>query len=84
MNAQFKVIKIDPDGSGIDYSGHLNAVIDNAKRCCVRCTIIFGQIKGHEIGPFVRGELEPLNDEARKVHDEIEEFSNSRGAQMVG
>ncbi len=32
MNRQFKVIKIDPEGSGMDYGGHLGFVVNNAKK----------------------------------------------------
>jgi len=72
MEAEFKVIKIDPEGSGLDYSGHLGLKITKAKRCCKNCTIIFGEDGGHEIGPFTRQELKPLNDAAKDIHNEID------------
>jgi len=73
--AQFRVVKIDPNGSGMDYSNHLGNLVDDAKRCCKNCTIIFAG--DGEFGPFTRQELEPLNDAARKIHLEIDEFLNS-------
>jgi hypothetical protein len=75
---RFKVIKVDPEGSGIDWSGHLGKTIHGARRCCQRCTIIFGYLGHYEIGPFVRGELEPLDDEARRTYDEIERFAKTQ------
>lgn len=66
--AKFKVIKIDPEGSGIDWSGHLGKVFDG-KRCCKNCTIIFGS--DGNFGPFVMGELEPLDDDAKAIMNEI-------------
>jgi len=83
--AQFEVIKVDPEGSGIDYSGHLGATITNAKRCCPRCTCIFGRIlsngkvsDGEPIGPFIQGELRPLNESAIAIQKEIEDFVASK------
>lgn len=76
--AKFKVIKIDPEGSGLDFSGHLNFTVENAKRCCKNCTIIWGTIGNTEVGPFVRGELEPLNEEAKQILEQINEFVDSR------
>lgn len=79
MNAEFKVIKIDPDGSGMDYDGHLGMTVTNAKRCCENCTCIFGTINDNkDFGPFIRGELEPLNDEAKQIVEVIEEFANRK------
>jgi len=66
--AKFKVIKIDPEGSGMDWSGHLGAIVTDAFRCCENCTIIFGSIDDiNNFGPFIIGELEPLNEEAEKL-----------------
>lgn len=70
MGAQFKVVKIDPEGSGIEWSGHLGSIIDNAKRCCENCSCIWSG----EYGPFITGELEPLNDEAKEMLEIIKAF----------
>lgn len=72
--ARFEVVKIDPEGSGMDWQGHLGRVITNAERCCENCLIIIGTL-GHpankwEVG-FVPGELRPLNDAARVIEAEI-------------
>lgn len=83
MSAEFKVIKIDPEGSGMDYANHLGATIYRAKRCCSHCTVIFGSfvstppllIEEYDpipVGPFVHGELSPLNEEACEIIKEIE------------
>ena len=72
--AEFMVVHIDPDGSGLDWDGHLGAIITQARRCCANCTCIWGVPKnypGYDIGPFVPGELKPLNCAARKIQDEI-------------
>ena len=79
LGGTFRVVKIDPEGSGMDWSGHLGKTIRGAERCCERCTVIFGYLSHVEIGPFVRGELEPLDDEARRIHDEIEAFARVKG-----
>ena len=72
MSAEFKVIKVDPEGSGVDFSGHLGMTISNAKRCCHNCTVIFGKTpSGMEIGPFIIGELQPLNEEANSIQNEV-------------
>lgn len=72
-NARFKVIKIDPEGSGEDYSGHLGMIVTDAARCCKNCTVIFGTMAGHiDAGPFITGELRPLNKAARQVLKEIQ------------
>jgi hypothetical protein len=74
--AQFIVIKIDPDGSGMDWKGHLWATIGKARRCCKNCQCIWGERNGYEIGPFIPGELSPLNAAARKIQDEINAFAS--------
>ena len=75
MSAQFKVVKIDPDGSGLDFSGHLGRVVTDATRCCKNCSVIFGTIGSWtDFGPFVMGELSPLNDEARAIEAEIQAY----------
>ena len=72
MSAEFEVIKVDPEGSGMDFHGHLGKTLINAKRCCKNCQCIFGQIETIEdFGPFINGELEPLNDEAKQILEEI-------------
>lgn len=79
MSANFLVVKVDPEGSGLDYSGHLGKVLVNAKRCCENCTVIFGTIGSWtDFGPFIQGELSPLNDEARAVEAEINTFVADR------
>jgi len=79
MSAKFTVVKIDPEGSGEDYSGHLGKVVTDARRCCPRCTVIFGAIGSNtDFGPFITGELSPLNDEARAIEAEIQAFVTSR------
>ena len=87
MGAEFKVVKVDPEGSGMDYAGHLGVTIYNGARCCKNCTIIFGSFAQvsydpsqpetadndpRPIGPFVAGELAPLNEEARQIVEEIQ------------
>ncbi len=72
--AKFKVIKIDPNGSGIDWSGHLGMVFDGV-RCCKNCTVIFGP---HDLGPFILGELESADDAAQEIMDEILAFKLER------
>lgn len=72
FDAAFKVIKEDHQGSGIDYSGHLGQTVTNARRCCKNCQVIFGTIGTNTcFGPFILGELEPLNDAAKNLLDEI-------------
>lgn len=79
MSAHFKVIKIDPEGSGVDYDGHLGKIVIDAKRCCNNCTVIFGTIGlNTDFGPFITGELEPLNEEATEIIREIQQFSTSK------
>jgi len=80
-NASFKVVYVDPDGSGLTYSNHLGKTITNAFRCCENCTCIFGKLgnSNQEMGPFITGELEPLNDEARRVQEEIDAYKKSMG-----
>lgn len=70
--AQFKVVKIDPKGSGMDWGDHLGKVFEG-KRCCERCTIIFGT--DGNFGPFVLGELEPLDNEAKTILNAILAFN---------
>lgn len=71
--AKFVVVKIDPDGSGADYGGHLGRIVTDAKRCCTRCAVIFGTIgENKEFGPFIPGELKALNAEARAIETEIQ------------
>jgi len=72
--AKFRVVRVDPECSGLDFQGHEGAVVERAKRCCERCSIIFGIIEGtdKEFGPFGRNELEPLNRSARTIHAEID------------
>ena len=69
--AVFRVIKVDPDGSGADYSGHLGAIVYNAERCCKNCSIIFAAWKpGEDVenGPaFCHDELTPVNAPARRI-----------------
>lgn len=87
MSAEFKVIKVDPEGSGMEWSGHFGANIYNAKRCCLNCAVIFGSfVSGVCHDPnkpesadndprpvgLVYGELEPLNEEAQEILKEIE------------
>lgn len=73
MSAQFKVIKIDPEGSGMDYAGHLGMIVTDAKRCCKNCSVIFGTMgERTDVGPFIPGELEALNEEAKQIMSEIE------------
>lgn len=59
--ANFKVIKIDPEGSGMDWAGHLGYLVDGL-RCCSNCSVIFHS--DGNFGPFIQGELESLDDEA--------------------
>ncbi len=47
----------------------------DGKRCCKNCTIIFG-IDGN-FGPFVLGELEPVDDGAKQIITEILAFNKS-------
>jgi hypothetical protein len=89
MSAEFCVVKVDPEGSGMDFSGHLGMVVKDANRCCPRCTVIFGTLVGEEgtypdAGPFVPGELSPLNDEAKEIVTEIDAFRDARGRAFTG
>jgi hypothetical protein len=81
--AVFRVKYIDPDCSGMDWRGHLGAIIVRAKRCCKNCTIVWGNTRGHyyEMGPFGENELEPINNEAREIAAEIERYSASHWRQ---
>lgn len=72
MSAEFKVIKIDPTGSGMDYNHHLGEIIKDVKRCCKNCECLFGTLGFITMmGPFIPGELEPLNEEAKQIMLEI-------------
>lgn len=85
--AKFKVVNIDPDGSGMEHRGHFGMILTDAKRCCENCTIIFGTIGTNtDFGPFVIGELEPLNDEALAIMDEVlakQKFEIERASQPL-
>jgi hypothetical protein len=74
--AVFEVVYEDPDGSGMDYRGHLGSHVFNAKRCCNNCTIIFAAFApGSDVdnGPcFVPGELKPINGAAKRLQAEID------------
>lgn len=65
----FEVIHVDPEGSGMEYSGHLGKQFKGA-RCCAHCTVIFGE--DGNFGPFVRGELKPLDSSGKRILDQIE------------
>lgn len=85
MGAEFRVIHIDPHGSGMDYSGHKGKTVSDAVRCCANCVVIFGTVRGStEAIGFIPGELEPLNDEARAIQAQIDaeeaQASEYRGA----
>ncbi len=71
----FRVRYVDPQGSGMDFSGHLGAYIYNAKRCCLNCETLFGAFRpGGDVenGPqFIHHELKPVNPEASQLLDEI-------------
>lgn len=74
MGAEFKVVWVDRKCSGFDYGGHLGTKVYNARRCCKNCSIIYGDSKNiqGEFGPFSLDELEPLNEEARAIKNELE------------
>ena len=55
--AVFKVIVVDPEGSGMDYCGHLGRTVENVKRCCDNCTVVVGDCGGTEM-LFLQHELE--------------------------
>jgi hypothetical protein len=80
--AVFKVVKVDPDCSGMELSGHLGMYVYNAKRCCKNCTIIFGAfVPGGDIsdGPFFSySELEPINQPAKEIVEAITEMELKR------
>lgn len=86
MAAEFKVINIDPEGSGMDWSNHLGTIF-NGRRCCKNYTIVFGT--DGNFGPFVIGELEPLNYEAIEVmwdiliHREERRIKAKRGPAQI-
>ena len=83
--AAFRVVRISPEGSGMDYADHLGLTVAEARRCCRNCTVIFGRIGRTEgIGPFIPGELEPLNEPARLLQEEIEAFRRERGKEFTG
>ena len=81
--AVFKVVYVDPDGSGEDYGGHLGAYIYNAERCCLNCQMIFGSFspkEGADGGPgFIDHELEPVNARARKLMAEVQASKKWKG-----
>lgn len=74
--ATFRVVKIDPEGSGVEWSGHLGSLVLDAHRCCGNCTLIFAG--DGEFGPFVLGELEPLNEAAENLLAVIKKFAEDR------
>lgn len=81
MGARFEVVSIDPEGSGMDWLGHLGRVVTRGQRCCENCSIIIATL-GHpdnkwEVG-FTTRELRPLNAEAQTVLDEIADFKRKR------
>lgn len=69
--AVFRVVYVDPNGSGMDYAGHLGAYVYNAKRCCLNCQIIFAAWEpGGDVdnGPsFATRELRPINGAASRM-----------------
>ncbi len=73
--AVFRVTQVDPDGSGMDYSGHEGSYVYNAQRCCKNCTLIFAAFApGGDVdnGPeFCHGELTPINGAARRMMAEV-------------
>lgn len=68
--ARFEVIYVDPQGSGMDWQGHLGRVVTRGRRCCENCSIIVATL-GHPDNKwevlFTRSELKPLNAEAEDV-----------------
>ncbi len=56
----------------MDYAGHLGMTVTDAKRCCKNCSVILGTMgERNDVGPFISGELEPLNEEAQEMNREI-------------
>jgi hypothetical protein len=81
--AVFRVVRVDPDGSGMEYSGHLGRVVYNAERCCKNCQVIFAAWRpGGDVanGPsFVDSELQAVSPAARRMLEEIEAVKRLRG-----
>jgi hypothetical protein len=73
--AVFRVSRVDPEGSGMDYRGLLGATIYNGSRCCKNCEIIFGAFSpGGDVdnGPsFIDTELTAVNPAARRILAEV-------------
>ncbi len=81
--AVFRVARVDPSGSGMDYSGHLGKIVYNAERCCKNCQVIFAAWRpGGDVpnGPsFIDSELQAVNPAARRMLEEIEAVKRLRG-----
>lgn len=83
--AVFQVVKIDPQGSGMDWSGHLGLHVTEARRCCQNCTLIFGWLgafRGDMVG-FCHEELKPLNSEAHALYKSIGEALQLQGSKLT-
>lgn len=96
LGAVFKVIKVDTEGSGMDFYGHLGHVVFQAKRCCKNCSCIFGIVRrsvrtSHiftcanelKFGPFIPGELKALNKAAREIENAIHQHMVERSLAWV-
>lgn len=72
--AVFRITKVDPDGSGMDYHGHEGSYVYNAQRCCKNCQMVWAAWEpggnNNELG-LGDHELTPINAEARKIIAEI-------------
>jgi hypothetical protein len=65
---------VDPQGSGMEYSGHLGHFLYNAHRCCKNCQIIFAAWTpggDNQNAGFIDRELTPVNAEARRILADI-------------
>ena len=70
--AAFRVVKCDPEGCGQDYTDAIvGKVARNATRCCKNCGLIVGDVGYKEQVIFLVRELEPLNDAARALVDDV-------------
>lgn len=68
-DADFEVIFIDEQGSGMEFKGHLGKKVTKAAACCGNCTIIFGWLDDYtkERVAFTPEELKPLTGSAEKL-----------------
>lgn len=86
QGAVFQVVQVDPQGSGMDWSGHTGMYVTGARRCCKNCTMIFGWMGAYreEMVGFCHEELKPLNSEAQDIYKSIENTLRLQGYSLPG